>query len=235
VTAVLLLALLPVTGNAVGAATAELVPRSGRWLNRGMHAAVGVVVGVIAIEIFPAALTELPPGVLAAAFAVGGIGYLGFEAVVEQLAGRRSRAWMIYVAVAFDLLGDGLMIGAGTASSAALGASLAVGQVLADVPEGFATVSALRASGVPRRRRVAVTAALVVPAVAGAAVAYLTLRGRTPAVQHVVLVATAGLFAVAIFEDLMTEAHEAAEDTRLSTLFFLGGVAAFALSSGAVA
>lgn len=234
-TGVLLLALLPVAGNAAGALMAEfVVPRSDRWLNRALHAAVGVVVGVIAVEIFPQALAVLQPWVVAAAFAGGGLAYLGLETVVERLAGRRSRMWMIYAAVAVDLLGDGLLIGAGTAVSAGLGTLLAVGQVAADVPEGFATIFTMKANDVPRKRRLALAALLVVPAVGGAALSYVLLRGQSAELQSGVLVATAALFAVAVFEDLITEAHEVAEDTRLSTVFFIAGVAAFTLTSAGI-
>jgi ZIP family zinc transporter len=59
---------------------------------------------------------------------------------------------MISIAVAIDLCSDGLMIDAGTAVGTRLALVLALGQVLADVPEGFATIATFRDRGVPRRR-----------------------------------------------------------------------------------
>ncbi|PWS35892.1 hypothetical protein DFH01_20205 [Falsiroseomonas bella] len=67
------------------------------------------------------------------------------ETLVERIQGGggeggRTGIWMIYVAVAVDLTSDGLMLGTGAAVSAGLGLVLAAGQVLADLPEGYAAV-----------------------------------------------------------------------------------------------
>jgi ZIP family zinc transporter len=113
---VLLLALLPAGGNMAGAMLAELIPVSDQWLDRALHAAAGVVIAIVAIEILPEALATVSGWVLGTAFAVGGGLYLVAETAVERLAGDGdARPWMIYLAVATDLFGDGLLIGAGTA------------------------------------------------------------------------------------------------------------------------
>lgn len=229
--AVLLLALLPVAGNFAGGLLAETVPVTERWLNRALHAAAGVVVGVVAVEIIPETLQAVPAWGIALAFTAGGMLYLAIEAAIERRAGEQSRMWMIYLAVATDLFGDGLMIGAGTAVSAGLGLTLAVGQVMADVPEGFASIFTFKANDVSRNRRLALSASFAVPALLGAAVAFIFLRQRSEAIQFATLVATAGLFTVAVFEDMAHEAHEAAEDSRLSTLALILGFASFTLVS----
>lgn len=231
----LMLALLPVAGNFMGAVAAELAPASAVARNRALHAAVGVVLGVVAIEIMPGALGVLDGWEVAAAFSVGGVLYLGIDAAVECGAGGGGgRQWMIYVAVAADLFGDGLMIGAGSTVATDVALVLAVGQILADVPEGWATVATLRGAGVARVRRLLLSAALVVPAVVGAAGSWWLLRDRAPQWQWAALVATAGLFAVAVFEDMIREAHEGAEDTSISTLFLLTGFAGFTVVATAV-
>jgi ZIP family zinc transporter len=138
---------------------------------------------------------------------------------------------LTYVAVASDLFGDGLMLGAGASLSVGLGLTLAVGQVLADVPEGFASVFTFKANGVPRRRRIALSASFLLPTLLGAGLAYGLLRGRGEAVQLAALVGTAGLFTVAAFEDMIREAHETRDDSHLSTLALIGGFALFVLVS----
>lgn len=138
---------------------------------------------------------------------------------------------MIYLAVATDLFGDGLLIGSGSAVAASLGLTLAIGQVLADVPEGAATTITFQANGIRRNKRLLLALMLVLPVVAGAALSYVTLRDQSEALQLSALVATSGLFAVAVFEDLITEAHEASEDSRTSTAFLLVGFAVFTLVS----
>ena len=229
--AVLALAMLPVLGNVLGGLLAEFLPTNDRWLNRALHAAAGVVVAVVGIEILPSALRVLPSWGIAAAFTVGGLAYLTTETLVERFAGSRSRMWMIYVVVATDLFGDGLMIGAGSAVALGLGLTLAVGQVMADVPEGFAAILTFRSNDVGRRQRLLLTASFAAPALLGAALSYLVLRQASAAAQQAALVATAGLFTVAVFEDMLSEAHEATEDTRVSTVAFIAGFAAFVVAT----
>lgn len=233
-----LLALLPPAGNFAGGLLAEAVPRSARWLNLALHAAAGVVIAVVAVEIFPEALDVAPPWVVGVAFLAGGLLYLAAEWLIEdRLTADREdsgRMWMIYLAVATDLFGDGLMLGAGTSVSPGLGLTLALGQVLADVPEGFASIFTFRANDVPRGRRLLLSASFFVPTLLGAGLAYALLRGRGQAVQYAALVATAGLFAVAAFEDMIREAHNTADDSRVSTIALIGGFVVFVFVSSAL-
>ena len=230
--AVLLFALLPGAGNFAGGLVAEWVPITDRWLNRALHAAAGVVIAVIAVEIFPEALEQLSGWVIGTAFIVGGLAYVGLDSMIERLSGEgRSRMWMIYLAVATDLLGDGLLIGAGASVSSGLGLALALGQTLADVPEGFAAILTFRNNDVPRRRRLLLSASFLLPVVLGALASFLFLRPRPETWQYAALVVTGGLFTVAAIEDMIQEAHAADTDARRSTLAFIGGFALFVFVS----
>lgn len=230
--AVVLLALLPGVGNIAGGVLAETLPVSEIWLNRALHAAAGVVMAVVAVEIFPQALDVASGWTLGVAFAAGGLLYLLAEAAVERHTGdQRSQMWMIYLAVATDLFGDGLMLGAGTAVSAGLGVVLAAGQLLADLPEGFAAVATFQAHDVPRRRRIALSASFLLPVLLAAVAAFLLLRDRPESWQYTALVATAGLFTVAAFEDMIQEAHETTDDRRSSTIALIAGFVLFVFVS----
>lgn len=229
---VLLLALMPGLGNFVGGLVAEALPASAIWLNRALHAAAGVVMAVVAVEIFPEALQVASGWVLGIAFAVGGLLYLAAEAAVERRAAQgQGRMWMIYLAVATDLFGDGLLIGAGSAVSAGLGLVLAAGQVLADLPEGFAAVSTLRANGVSRSRRLVLSASFLLPVLLAAVLSFLLLRDRPESWQYIALVGTAGLFTVAAFEDMIQEAHETVDDSRYSSIALIAGFVLFVFVS----
>ena len=234
--AVLLLAMLPGAGNFAGGLVAEWVPTSDRWLNRALHAAAGVVIAVIAVEIFPEALQQLSGWIIGTAFIIGGVAYIGLDWLIERLSGEgRSRMWMIYLAVATDLVGDGLLIGAGASVSAGLGVALALGQTLADAPEGFAAILTFRNNDVPQRRRLLLSASFFLPVVLGALVSFLFLRTRPETWQYTALVVTGGLFTVAAIEDMIQEAHEADTDARESTLALIAGFALFVYVSTALA
>ena len=131
--------------------------------------------------------------------------------------------------MAVDLSSDGLMLGTGAAVSSGLGLVLAAGQVLADLPEGYATVANLRDKGVPRRRRILLSTSFFLFATGVALLSYLLLRGASEGAKMTALAFAAGLLTVTATEDMLEEAHEAHADNRLSVLAFVGGLALFTL------
>ncbi len=233
---VLGLALLPAAGNFAGGLVAEWCPPSKKMLNRALHAATGIILAVVAVEVMPEALGAAAAWALAGAFIAGGLAYLFIEALVERWqqgkkGGAGAGAWMVYVAVATDLLGDGLLIGAGSAVSSQLALALALGQVLADIPEGFSVIANFRSKGVKRGKRLLLSASFAVPVLGAAALAYFLLRGRSEAIKMTALVFVAGLYTLAAVEDMLREAHDTAKDSRASALAFLGGFALFLVVS----
>lgn len=236
---VLGLSLLPAAGNFAGGLLSEFVRPSGRALNRALHLAAGTIVGVVAVEVMPEALGTAPAWVLALAFIAGGGAYMLVETGVTAWQRRKEAsagagAWMVYVAVASDLVGDGLLIGAGAAVSGQLGLLLALGQVLADLPEGYAVLANFREKGVGRRRRLLLSASFALPVVGAAVLAFFLLRDQADAVKMTTLVFVAGLYILAAVEDMLEEAHESAEDSRWSALGFLLGFALFLLVSAGI-
>lgn len=235
---VLGLALLPALGNFVGGLLAEWRQPSQKTVNRALHAAAGIIIAVVAVEVMPEALGSAPAWVLALAFLAGGGAYLLVQAWIKRWQNSKQRgagagAWLVYVAVATDLTGDGLLIGAGLAVSSQTALLLALGQVLADIPEGFAVIANFRDKGVPRLKRLLLSASFVLPVLGAAALAYFALRGRSDAAKMAALVFIAGLYTLAAIEDMLREAHDSAEDSRGSAISFLGGFALFLVVSAA--
>jgi len=139
--------------------------------------------------------------------------------------------WMIYIAVALDLVSDGLVLGAGSAVSLSLALVLASGQVLADVSEGYASIATFRSNDAPRSKRLWLSASFVTFCAAGAMLAYFGLRGAPASFQMAALGFVAGLLTLAAVEDILDEAHESQEDSKRSMLAFLVGFVLFTLVS----
>lgn len=234
---VLGLSLLPALGNFAGGLVADFLPPSRRVLNWALHAAAGIILAVVAVEVMPEALQGAPAWILGLAFVAGGGLYLLVESAVERWQQSKEHsagagAWMVYVAVAADLVGDGLLIGAGSAVSSQLALLLALGQVMADVPEGFAVIANFRDKGVGRAKRLLLSASFAIPVVGAAVLAYFGLRGQGETVKMAALVFVAGLYSLAAVEDMLEEAHASAEDSRGSALSFLLGFALFLVVAG---
>lgn len=233
---VLLLALVPALGNFGGGLIAEFVRVTPRTISKALHAAAGIVIAVVAVELMPAALGGAPGWAIALAFFLGGVFYLVIEWAIERLqkgrgASKSSGMWMVYVAVAMDLFSDGLLIGTGSAVSTSLALVLALGQTIADVPEGFAAIANFKSKQVPQAKRILLSASFAIPVLLAAGIGYWLLRDQSEELKLSALVFTAGLLTVAAVEEMITQAHESAEDTRMSVLAFAGGFALFALVS----
>jgi len=233
---VLLLAALPAAGNFAGGLLAEFSHTPLRWLNRALHGAAGIIIAVIAVEIMPEALERIAAWIIALTFLLGAATYVLIERGVESLQSRAGQGsgkgmWMIYLAVGVDLFTDGILIGTGSVVSFSLALVLATGQVLADVPEGYATIANMKGSNLSRAKRLLLSAFFAVPVLSAAILAYYLLRQQSETWQFSVLVFAGGLLAVAAVEDMLSEAHENAEDTHWSVLAFASGFSLFVLVS----
>ncbi len=236
---VLLISLLPGAGNFAGGMIAEFTKSSPRLLNWALHAASGIVIAIVAVELIPEARRALEDSWIAVAFSAGGFSYLLLQSLTERLqrvGGGKSRTgmWMIYVAVAVDLTSDGLMIGSGSAASVSLAIVLASGQILADLPEGYAAVANFRSKGVARRNRFLLSASFFLFVMMAALLSYLVLRDASEFVKMAALMIAAGLLTVAALEDMLAEAHEAIEDNRRSVIAFICGFALFTFMSSGI-
>lgn len=233
---VLGLALLPALGNFGGGMAAEFFPTSPGVVSKALHAAAGIVIAIVATELMPEALAGLSAWWVAGAFGTGGVVYVLISGAVGKLQAKSARGgssgmWMIYIAVSMDLASDGLMIGSGSAISAAMALVLASGQVLADIPEGYATIATMKENGVPRSRRIALSASFAIPVLGMAMLSYFLLREVDEAWKLGALAFVAGLLSLAAVEDMISEAHESTQDTKWSMLSFTGGFVLFVLVS----
>jgi ZIP family zinc transporter len=234
---VLLLAAIPAVANFAGGLVAELRPVSSRTLSFALHAAAGIVIAVVGLEVVPRALSTTPAWVPMLAFVAGAGLFLGLDALsgyINARADARSpgggSAWAIYGGVSLDLLSDGILIGTGSVVNPSLGVLLAVGQAPADAPEGFAAAAALRRAGLSRSRRLLAGAGFAVPILTGAAVGYLALRSAPDVLTLSVLAFTGGALLSVVVEEMVPQAHDA-NQSRWDSLFLVSGFAVFAAVS----
>ena len=235
-TTVLLLAALPAAGNFVGGLAAEALDISGRVLSIALHLALGIILAVVSLELLPQAFEADAKWVVILAFGLGGVFFTvadrAIHVVERRLGGARSGALAVYFATSVDLMTDGLMIGTGAVISSTLALLLALGQVTADIPEGFATIAGLKSSGVPRRRRVLLNAALAIPVFAGAAIGYYGVRDAPQLVQLSLLAFSAGVLTSVAVEEIGPQAERC--EPRNAALALVGGFTLFAFISAYV-
>lgn len=228
--AAILLALMPAGGNFLGGVLAESVRVSRRSLSFALHAAAGILFAVIGIELMPEALEGATPWVMLLLFVTGGVAAIGVDRAIDLVQIRvacraggdvDASPWAIYFGVAVDLFSDGVIIGTGSVIDPALGLLLALGQVPADIPEGFATIAAFKNKGVGRARRILLSLSFAVPILLGTTIGYWAVRGQPDAVKLGLLAFTAGILLTVAVEEIVVEAHQE-EDSRWASLFLIG-------------
>lgn len=228
-------AFLPAAGVIMGGLLAESV-RSPKWaVGAALHAAAGIAIALICIDLMPRILETTPVWLMVLAFLIGGLVSICLAWVGgwsrRRLGTGSVGAWMVYMAVVADLTSDGLTTGAGTAVSHALGLLVASTQAVANIPGGFALTANLRDDGVDRTRRVLFSLSLLVPAMVSALAGYGVLHGRAPFVQNAALAFILGILLLATVEDVLPQGDETKPPRWISTTAFAGGFAVMALIS----
>lgn len=240
---VLILSLLPAFGITVGGLLADRFAVSEKTLSLALHGAAGVVLGIVAVELLPEALRAETPWIIILAFFLGGVFFVLMDqalGLIRERFGAGSAgeaggsAWLIFFGVAVDLFSDGVMIGTGSTLSFSLALLLALGQLPADIPEGFATIAAFKRRGIPRAKRLLLTAGFTLPILLGATIGYWAVRGQPDIYKFALLAFTAGVLTTVVVEEIVPEAHADGE-ARLAALVFVGGFSLFALLSTYVA
>ena len=226
---------LPAAGNFLGSVLAELVPMTARRLSLTLHAAAGILLAVVAVELMPEALRQAPPWIVITSFTAGGLVFIALDHFLENIrtrAGKSSRSgpWTIYASVAIDLISDGIMIGVGSVVSERLALVLALGQALADVPQALATMALLQ-ERTSRAHRIGLAVLLTVPLYVGSIFGYFVLRGRSRLAQFGVLGFTAGLLTTLAVEEIIPQAHERGESHAAAAAFVIAFAAFIALTS----
>jgi ZIP family zinc transporter len=233
---VLALAALPAAGNFLGGLASEVIEVSERALSLALHLAAGIVLAVVGLELMPEALQATPPWVPILAFVGGGVFFIGIERAIGSIKGRLTAGERatgplgIFTGVSLDLFSDGVMIGTATLLDPTLGLLLALGQVPADVPEGFAAVATLRRAGIARRGRILLALSFSAPVLLGAALGYFALRTAPEVLTLSVLALTGGALTSVVVEEMVTEAHEG-DTSDLGPVALTSGFALFALFS----
>ncbi len=111
-----------------------------------------------------------------------------------------------------------------------LAALLALGQVPADVPEGFTTIAEFKRGETSRRFRILASLSFALPIFLGTSIGYFGFRGRAELLKLAVLAFTAGVLTTLVVEELVPEAHAEGE-APYGAMTFVGGFALFTLLS----
>ena len=227
---VIALSVVPAFGIVLGGVIVELAPASRGTLARALSAAAGIVLALVGIELVRQALKGgASASVVALAFFAGSALYLATRWLLDRL--QPSSPPQGRAAVWLEPLSHGLVIGAAAAVSFSLALVVGLGQLLAGVPQGFASMAAFEGQGAQRSKRLWLAGSFAVLILVAAASAYWLLRDVSELWNLAVLVLTGGLLAAGAMEHLFRQVYETVVDKRYAALAFVAGFALFTLVS----
>jgi ZIP family zinc transporter len=224
--------LLPVVAMIVGGAAAAFRVPGPRVQSSIQHFAAGVVFAAVAGEILPEITHQRDPLDVIIGFALGVAAMLGVRWLTEkfgQPGEQTEKPTGLLVAVAVDLLIDGLLVGIGFAAGAENGILLTIALTIEILFLGLSTAAALAKAGANRSRVMITTVALALVVAVGAGVGVTLLSGLSGGALELVLSFGAAALLYLVTEELLVEAHEVPETPMTTAMFFLGFLVLFVI------
>lgn len=237
---ILLLALIPAAGLLTGGGLAFAWAPGVQTRSGIQHFTAGVVIAAVAVELVPALHVTTAPLPMALGFLVGIAAMLAvrrFAGEPEEADGdaaapvgtapaaslRAVLGSALVVAVAIDLLVDGLLAGL-TLRTSLQGGLVIVGALTLEVLFlGLSVLLSLRRRGLAVLSSLALLAGLAILLPLGAVAGAALLGALPPAAGTAVLAFATAALLYLVFEELLAEAHEGGRDSTATTaMLFLG-------------
>ncbi len=231
----LALSAMPAIGSYIGGLLSEFIPPSKGNLSLTLHAAAGIILSVVGVEIMPQILAADPPWLIFLAFVMGGGFFIlmrrgiNFFQKNTDKSEKQSSAWVIFFAIGVDLFSDGLMVGTSSTIAFSLALMVAVGHILANIPTGMAAISSFKQIKTSALFRQMLSASFIFPPVIGATLGYWVVVGQPELIKFMLLAFTAGILTTLVVENMVPEASEYEKESYQETLCFVGGFALIAL------
>jgi len=191
------------------------------------HFAAGVVFSAVAVELLPTILQAKSPISLTVGFMAGLLVMIMVKVFSKRISARESTTTNslplgLIIAVAVDLLVDGLLISIAFASGERGGVFVAIALSIEIVFLGLSTASTLLKKSTGLSKTMLIVACLTPLVMIGAGVGFLLVTSL-PAVWLTGSLAF-GLAALLylVVEELLVEAHEVEETPWITSAFFIG-------------
>lgn len=217
----------------LGVPAAERFEVPHRVVSAALQFAAGIIAAIVGFSLMPVAVTQGPPLAVVFAFFFGGALFVAFEyysakRAAEQSAGAANVSLGLYFGVLVDLLIDGIVIGIASTLTFATGIVLALGIALSTAPLAFVTISTAKRQGIAIERRRRLGYLFFICLVAGALLGYLLLRNQPQELRLVLIALASGFLVTTITQSMIPEANREGEPS-FAGVFFVGGLALYAL------
>jgi zinc transporter, ZIP family len=218
----------------LGAPVAERFDVPHKVVSAALQFAAGIITALVGFSLMPTAVLMGPPWGVVLAFFVGGAIFVLFEyysakRAAAQPAGETSSMSLgLYFGILVDLVIDGVVIGVGSTVTLATGLLLAIGLAVSTAPLAFVTIATAKRQGMPRENRRILSILFFVCVVAGALLGYVLLRNQSLNLRLLLIALASGFLITTVTQSMIPEANREGEPS-FAGVFFVGGLALYAL------
>ena len=184
----------------------------------------GLVLGAVAIELAPEFVASPHAVEVVIGFAIGAAMMLVVARLTHGAEDTQSGSSLsLFAAVAVDLFVDGLLVGTSFAVGAKQGVLVAIALAGCGFFLTITTATSFQSRGISQGKTAIITAMLMLITIAGVFLAHLFSTELVGGLRSGTLAFATAALLYLVAEELMTEAHQAAEDRPATpALFFTG-------------
>jgi zinc transporter, ZIP family len=194
------------------------------WRTYIQHTAAGLLMAIIAVEVFPRVLADGRPAAILFSFAAGGVLMVGVKAganlLESRVAGEAPLGRMITAGI--DTLFDGLIVGVGLVASHDLGVHLALALSIDLFVLLLSIGSEMKAADLSRKASLAAIGATALMLGIGIVVGLLIFRQLEPPALAALLAFAVTALLYLITEELLVKEHAEAQKPFTISAFYLG-------------
>ena len=188
------------------------------------HFTAGLVLGAVAIELAPDFVQSEHRIAVVAGFIIGAVLMLLVARLTSSTEGAHTGSSLsLFWAVAVDLFVDGLLVGTSFAVGAKQGVLVAIALAACGFFLAITTATSFQSKGASRGKTLLVTITLTLITAAGFYLAHLFAAQLVGGLRSGTLAFATAALLYLVAEELMTEAHEAAEDRPATPALFFAG------------
>ncbi|MEE2781665.1 MAG: hypothetical protein VX431_05645 [Planctomycetota bacterium] len=188
------------------------------------HFTAGLVLGAVAIELAPEFVKSPHAVEVVIGFAIGAVMMLVVARLTHGAEDTPSGSSLsLFAAVAVDLFVDGLLVGTSFAVGAKQGVLVAIALAGCGFFLAITTATSFQSRGTSQAKTAIITVTLMLITIAGVYLAHLFSAELVGGLRSGTLAFATAALLYLVAEELMTEAHEAADDRPATpALFFTG-------------
>jgi ZIP family zinc transporter len=220
----------------LGAPLAERFTVPHRVVSAALQFAAGIITGLVAFSLMPAAVRDGPYVGVVIGFFVGGalfvtIEYLSARMLLSNTAtGSDPVSLGLYVGILVDLFIDGAVIGVGSTLTLKTGLLLALGLSISTIPLAFVTIATAKKQGMSKKSRSILAYLFIVCIVGGAVIGYGLLRNQSLEIRLVLIALASGFLITLVTQSMIPEANREGEP-NFAGILYMGGLSLYGLMS----